>query len=373
MGMGKEESSLVATLSEERGSWTAVRARLESAVHEGQAPGLGLLVSNAHDVVFAEAFGTYTLQTVAYIASATKVPTVSAILTLVDDGQLSLDDQVSRYLPTFGGEKAQITIRQCLSHTSGLPGQHDSLPVPWKDNGLSLSEAVDQIAQTPLVAKPGSKFLYGGTSYQVAGRVAEVVTGQSWAQLFQERIAGPLEMTSFTYGESANPRLGGGAACGLQDYGNLLKMHLAGGIFRGRRVLSAASVARMQQSQLGEIPFEAKAVTRIKPEVGYGLGWWIDQVDAQGGVVQVSDAGVYGCIPWMNLANSYAAFLFMNKRLTDGVAIYDDLLPLVERGLRSAVFGAAAGGLREDKGIFGGLIAALSALGGKRRRRGGGN
>lgn len=86
-----------------------------------------------------------------------RYPRGTVIMALADDGLLSLDDEVKKYLPRFDGNKAAITIRQLLSHTSGLPPSH-----PVLDNReITLAQAVDRIADVPLVSKPGQECLYG--------------------------------------------------------------------------------------------------------------------------------------------------------------------------------------------------------------------
>lgn len=309
-------------------------ARLQAAVDAGTIGGAGLLVARPNAVVYTSSVGSFSDGHVDEIASATKLASASTIMTLVDDGTLSLDDPVSRYLPSFtganSGAKASITLRQCLVHTSGLPGYSLLLPPPGADNGLTLAQIVERLARLPLTATPGTRFAYGGVSYQIAGRVAEVASGTSWADLFQQRIAAPLNLTAFSYGNTANPRIGGGASASLRDYGNLLLVHLSGGLFNGRQILSQQAVAEMQRSQTGSSPFQT---LEQKQEYGYGLSWWFDAVDAQGNATQISDAGAFGAIPWIDLGRGYGAFLFVRDRLQTGVALYNEILPLIQHGI----------------------------------------
>ena len=85
---------------------------------------------------------------------------------------------------------------------------------------------------------------------QVGGRVAEIVDGRSWDQIFEQRIARPLGMTTMSYGFlGSNPLIGGGARSNLDDYLRFLTMIANGGVFEGRRVLSAAAIEQMQVDQ----------------------------------------------------------------------------------------------------------------------------
>ena len=115
-------------------------------------------------------------------------------MAVVDDGSLSLDDKVSKYIPSFNKPGyADITLRQCFSHTSGLPGSEENEAL--SNSSITLAQSADLIAQIPLIGPPGGQFAYGGLSMQVAGRCVEVATGKSWDHVFQEKITGPLGLT----------------------------------------------------------------------------------------------------------------------------------------------------------------------------------
>jgi CubicO group peptidase (beta-lactamase class C family) len=247
------------------------RAALDAFIKAGRETNgfktMGVLLCDAHGTFYTISLGGDEESSRHLLASATKLASATAVMSVVDDGTLSLDDPIGKYLPQFGPNRRGITIRQLLSQTHGLPGSNAAIAPPQVDNGLTLAQAVDRIAlDDTLVFPPGSKHTYmPAVSYHIAGRIAEIVTGKTWAQLFEERVGGPLEMTGFSYGDTPNPRIGGGAKCALQDYGNLVQMHLAGGVFKGRRVLSAASVAEMQKDQLHGVPFTpARAVPRLR-------------------------------------------------------------------------------------------------------------
>ena len=121
--------------------------------------------------------GTFDDTTVVPIASATKLLSAVVILSLVDDNLLDLDAPLSSYLPQWTGVAGTMTVRQMFSHTSGLPGGSDHAVLG--DDTLTLAQAVEVIRTTiPLAAPPGAEFSYGGLSMHVAGRVAEVVSGQ---------------------------------------------------------------------------------------------------------------------------------------------------------------------------------------------------
>ncbi len=313
--------------------FSAVSACLETAVEAGALPAVGLSIIDEGGVLYRSAFGT-TVDTAELIASATKLASATAIMSLVDDGLVALDDTVAQHLPYFEDAKGDITIRQLLSQQHGLPANHRSIPPPGGDNRFTLAEAVELIAEevTP-VRSPGTAVEYApAVSYHILGRIAEVVTGQSWSELFEARVAGPLDMGHTTYGATDNPRIGGGIATSLEDYEHLLQMHLRGGAYGDVQVLSAASVTEMQVDATNGLPF-LRDPNAAKPEIGYGLTWWVDAADADGTATQLSVPGAYGAIPWINLPDGYAAFLLTKDTLAHAVPVWETILPHIHAAL----------------------------------------
>jgi CubicO group peptidase (beta-lactamase class C family) len=316
-----------------------VEARMQRAVDDGTFEGIGLPLCAADGTGFRKAWGADTVTTTHLLGSATKLASTTAFMTLVDDGLVALDDPIRKYLPKFGPVRGAITARQLFAQKHGMAASHPSIPRPLAANGMTLAESVDAIAADDTVLYPaGEKHSYQpAVSYHVAGRIAEVVTGQAWNTLFDERVRTPLRMRTFTYGDTPNPRVGGGAQCALQDYGNLLQMHLAGGTFEGRRVLSEAAVREMQRDQLRGIPF---APVASHAAVGYGLGWWFEIADASGRGVQMSVPGVYGAIPWINLEHGHGGFQLVGKSLAPSSKLHYEVNPLVNARVAAALAGA---------------------------------
>ncbi|MGH9113928.1 MAG: serine hydrolase domain-containing protein, partial [Acidimicrobiales bacterium] len=114
-------------------------ACLEAAVAAGALPGVGVIVVDEDDILYEEAAGTSEVDSTLLIASATKLSSATAIMTLVDDDLIALDDPIDMYLPEFVDAKGDITIRQLLSQTHGLPANHPAIAAPGKDNGLTLA------------------------------------------------------------------------------------------------------------------------------------------------------------------------------------------------------------------------------------------
>lgn len=297
--------------------FSSVTTMIEDRVRSQPLQGASLLIIKDGRVIYEQAFGGYTLDTRVPIASATKWVSASVIMSLIDDGTLHLDDKVSQFIPSFTGDKENITIRQLLSHTSGLPGGDLGC---LGDANTSLAQCAEQIAQAPLIAAPGTAFAYGGNSFQVAGRIAEVATGKFWDDLFQGRLRNLLGMTSTDYGFTAtatdyvrmtNPRIAGGIRSTLRDYGNFVLMHSNKGVFNNLQVLSEGVIREGQIDQtLG-----APTINSPSPIAkSYGLGQFRDILDAQGEAIQLSSQGAFGFSPWIDTQRGLACvFLVQNQ------------------------------------------------------------
>lgn len=251
------------------------------------------------------------------IASASKWLSGAVILTLVDEGKLSLNDTVGRFLPLFTQcHKGNITIRQLFSHTSGFPG--DSPEKYEYRNDLTLAQAVDSLAiHTALTHPPGTTFNYGSASMHVAGRIAEIVTGKSWQTLFNEKIASPCSMQAqYILANPKNPLIAGGVRTSARDYLNFLEMIVNKGIFRNKRVLSENAIAEMQKDQtngaaIENTPYPTNPTSgQPSASVRYGIGNWLDIVDMSGRIQETSSPGLFGTHPWQDPKHKLAGIIF---------------------------------------------------------------
>ena len=298
-------------------NFTALSEQIQRWIERGYYPGAGLVIARGDRVLLERYFGTYTPETEVFIASAGKWLAAAAIASVVDDGLLGWDARVAEWLPQFAGAAGQISLRQLLSHTSGLPPQQP--PGRRSDDYQTLEESVAAIAALGLVDPPGARFRYGGLSMQVAGRMAELATGQRFEELFQHRIGRPLGLshTRFTPvdpGPGRSPMLAGGARSSAGDYARFLSMIAAGGAFEGRRVLSAASLAALVADQVGAAavaPGEfVERVHGARHTGVYGLGLWRERLDATGCAMRVSSPSWAGSYPWMDSEHAlYGAFI----------------------------------------------------------------
>lgn len=282
----------------------AVEDFVNRLIAEVPLAGAALLIAREGELIYERAFGAYSLDLQLPIMSATKWVSAAVIATLIDDGTLHLDERAGDYIEALDGDKATVTLRHLLAHTSGLhQGESPCVDQP----GATLAACADAIAQAPLVARPGTTFIYGEDGFQVAGRMAEIATGRAWDELFRERLADPLGMTATDYAfrskerayvRVSNPRLGSGLRSTLRDYAAFARMIADGGAHAGRRILSAAALAAMAEDQTfgAPISFSPNLVARA----GYGLGCWRDEADAAGRAIQLSSPGAYGYTPWVD-------------------------------------------------------------------------
>ena len=251
------------------------------ALAENKLPGCVVAVGQRSGVIYQKAFGLRALfpereamteDTIFDLASLTKpVATATAIMVLAEQGKIDLDEKVAHYLPAFAARgKAGITIRQLLTHVSGLPSE---LPVP--DFALGRLEVVKRIDNLALKAAPGTKLIYSDLGYLVLEEIIHRVRGEDLASFASKAIFRPLAMNDTGFlppaelrtrvaptemrndawmrGEVHDPRafrLGGVAGhAGLfstaRDLALFARMILGRGEVDGRRILSPGSVGKM--------------------------------------------------------------------------------------------------------------------------------
>lgn len=298
---------------------------LQEYVDKGQISGAVTLVAKDGAVVHLSAVGDADVETgrkmrtgrMFAVASMTKPVTATALMILQDEGKLSIEDPVSKYVPAFKAVKLkdapadrEVTLRDMLTHTSGLGGDQRVVG--------SLEEHMHELLKRNLNFQPGTKWQYS-PGLNVCGRVIEVVSGKSYAEFLQERIFNPVGMKSTTFfpneeqkrrmarlykpGEQpgtiapaehwlvdfssdrvANPS--GGIISTASDMARFYQMILNGGTWKGQRIVSEHAVHAMTTVQTGDI------VTGFTPGNGWGLGWCV--VKKPQGVTAMLSPGSFG-------------------------------------------------------------------------------
>lgn len=202
-------------------SLDVLAASVQSFVDRHELAGAVMLVADKDKVLAIKAVGSSDIagekpmqaDSMFWIASQSKPITATALMMLVDEGKVNLDDPVDKYLPEFRGQMViiekdddhqllkkpshPITVRNILSHTSGLPFS-SAIEKPTLDR-LPLADRVRSYAMTPLDFEPDTKYRYSNAGINTAGRIIEVVSGMSYEQFLDERLFKPLGMNDTTF------------------------------------------------------------------------------------------------------------------------------------------------------------------------------
>jgi len=269
-------------------------------------------------IIYQKAFGEFNAKSQAPIASCSKWLTAALVMSFVDLGKLSLSDKVSKFIPIFSKySKGYITIRDCLSHLTGIESEPIKLSnFTGKRKFKTLEEEVDDFAsKKEIQSNPGLEFRYSNIGLNIAARVLEVLTKRSFEQLMQEHITRPLMMrnTNFSSFEAVNPS--GGGVSSANDYMNFLSMILNKGMFNGKRILSEKAIEDMQTAQT------TLAMIKYAPKVAeshnYGFGEWIMETDVNGKATVVASPGLFGTWPIVDNCRGYACIFFTKSLLSE--------------------------------------------------------
>ncbi len=234
----------------------------------------------------------------------------ATVMAYVDDGKISLDDKVSKYLPIFAKYmKTYITIRNCLSFTTGIQAdQPGPLKLLQKSKYPDLETEVNAFAsKREIESNPGTEIFFSNTGPDIAARVLEVVTKKTFDRCVQEKILRPCKMrgTSFTNENGLVSNAADGATTTANDFINFLGMLLNKGTFDGKKVLSDKSVAEMETIQFARLP--VKYMPKEAAGLKLGLGCWIETGST------ITTLNMTGFYPYVNRSLNYAALLVPRK------------------------------------------------------------
>jgi CubicO group peptidase (beta-lactamase class C family) len=242
------------------------------------------------------------------IASCSKWLSAALVMSFVDEGKLNINDTVGKFLPVLTKNgKGNITIWQCLSHTTAIKAASLKESIGEMGKVPDMDSAIRLIAALPMEGAPGNVFRYSNAGLQIAAAVIEKISGKDFETLFAERIAQPCGMNNTDFGKNKVPLAAGGAWSTPQDYIQFLAMILNNGSYNGKQVLSKNSVIAMQQN------YSKNATVAYTPAEagnwGYGFGEWVME-DAAERSNAVTSPGLFGSFPWVDNKRSYAGFLF---------------------------------------------------------------
>ena len=262
----------------------------------------------------------FKIKTTAPIGLASSWLTAAVVMVFVDEGKISLDDPVSKYLPVYEKYlKGYVTIRQCLANTTGIQAEADNpLKLVQRKNFPTLEEEVNAFAtKREIRDNAGQAFAYSYLGLHIAARVIEVVSRKSFDRVAAEKLFRPLGMRATTFYEekgAVNPS--SGAVSTASDYMNFLMMLTSKGMFNGRKILGESSVAELMKAQ-----YDAGLPVRFMPPAGQGYKWapgaWISGMDASGNTLAMNSDGQSGTYAWIDLAKNYAAIVFPKTQKDD--------------------------------------------------------
>jgi CubicO group peptidase (beta-lactamase class C family) len=292
-------------------NFTELGAKLEASKAElgGKAV---LLVYKDGKIVFEKNVGEFTPKTQAPIAASTQWLTAALVMSYVDEGKLSLDDKVSKFLPIFSKySKGYITIRDCITHLTGVEGPSIGSLKDMSNSKKfsSLDELVNDIASSKeILSNPGLVFRFNNIGFTIAARVLEVLNRRGFEQMMAERITRPLLMRSTNFFSYTVINPAGGAQSSAYDYMNFLSMLLNGGVFNGKRILSEAAIETM--SKASSTQGMVKETPAILEGKNYAVGQWILGTDENGKTTTVACPGLFGTWPLIDYCRKYAFLIF---------------------------------------------------------------
>ncbi len=183
---------LLGAVNENR--WDAAVQILNEATKSGQVAGASLFIQRGKDTL-EKSFGTAkSTEEMFLLGSISKPMSVAALMTLYDRGKFQLDDPAKKFLPEFAsGGRERITVRQLLTHVSGLP---DQLPenADLRKSHAPLPEFVKHAVRTPLLFSPGAKYSYSSMAILLASEIARRISGMDFLKFIDEVVFQPLEM-----------------------------------------------------------------------------------------------------------------------------------------------------------------------------------
>lgn len=341
----------------------AIDRAVHGALASGAAPGCVVVLGRSDGVVFRRAYGVRALEperepmsadTLFDLASLTKaVATTSALMHLVEEGEVELDAPASRYLPELtGGGRERITVRHLLTHTSGLPPV-DPLSAYDEDRAASIA----RILRTRLDAPPGQRARYSDLGFIVLGALVERVSGEGLDAFVRAHVFEPLSMHDTRFAPPSSlfsrvapteraPRRGGGLIRGVVHDPRAYRL---GGVAGNAGLFSSADdLSRFARMLLGEGALDGARIFRAEtvramrarqPGTERALGW--DMGHATLSPAAFGHGGFTGTSLWIDPERDLFVLLLSNRVHPDGRGDVQPLVRELGRIAREAVPRAA--------------------------------
>jgi CubicO group peptidase (beta-lactamase class C family) len=302
---------------------------------------LVVLLWKNDSLIYKKELGDFNSKTQAPVASCSKWLTAALVMQFADEGKISLDDKVAKYIPGFDSYfKGYITIRHCLSHMTGIDDDDKFLKkILQRRKFASLEEEVDEFMKREIRANPGTDFWYGNIGLNIAGRVLEIISKKKFDILIKNKLFVPLGMSKTTFAEpnggAVNPS--GGAKSTADDYMKFLVMLLNKGKYNGQQILSENAVNEMmkvrnKKEQIKYAPKSAAGYT-------YASGSWVIEdktVNSIKTATAAASPGLFGTWPMIDYCGGYAYIVFVKNFLgEERVAVHMELKKLIDSQIRS--------------------------------------
>jgi len=278
-------------------SSASLDAFVEELMAKRHVPGASAAVVRDGKVVLEKGYGLANLElkvpatkeTVYQLASVTKTFTATAIMLLVKDGKLSLDDSITSKLPDLPAAWEKVTVRHLLSHTSGIKSYtsvKDFHKTMRKD--YAQREIIDLVAKEPLEFAPGEKWNYSNTGYFLLGMLIEKVGGKPYGEFMAERIFKPLGMSQTRANDlrAIIPNRAQGYEWAGTEFKNGEYVSPSQPFAAGMLVSTVADLVKWEAALAGHTLLDAPTLEQMwtpaklaKGEAGYGFGWGIGKAN----------------------------------------------------------------------------------------------
>jgi CubicO group peptidase (beta-lactamase class C family) len=266
-------------------------------------------------LVYKREMGDFDSKTPVPVADASKWLTAALVMMFVDEGKISLDDKVSKYLPDFElYAKNYITIRHCLSHYTGIK-ETGTKGLFGKKKFETLKDEANAFARTEIYANAGEQFRYSDIGPIIAAAVLEIASKKKFDMLIKQKLFNPLGMrkSSFSSLDGSIPDPSSGAQSSADDYIHFLQMLLNDGKYRGVQILSEASVKEMRKMET--TPEAIKYTPKTAQGFSYALGSWIVDEPKDNMANVLASPSLYGTWPMVDWCRKYA-FIIITKTLS---------------------------------------------------------
>jgi CubicO group peptidase (beta-lactamase class C family) len=317
-------------------NWTDLNTELE-AKQKLLGTNVVAMIWKGDSLVFKKEMGEFNSKTQAPIASCSKWLTAALVMQFVDEGKLSLDDKIIKWLPEYEKYfKKYITIRHCLSHMTGITDESNFFKrILQRKKFSSLEEEVNSYASREIRANPGTDFWYGGVGLNIAGRILEIISKRRFDVLIKSKLFNPLGMRKTTFstldGSVVNPS--GGALSTADDYMKFLVMLLNKGKYNGVQILSENSVNEMLKVQ--NTPQQIKYAPKAAQGYTYASGSWVVE-EKDGTATALASPGLFGTWPMIDFCRGYSYIVFVKNLLGEERAnAHEEIKKIIDEQISS--------------------------------------